>query len=233
MSNRRNTKRSKKMKKTRRYKRRNLYRDYNSKVLSFKNTLPLGKTFKTTLRYAEQITLNGGISTFGDFVFTANGLFDPSITGGGHQPYGFDQIMPMYDHYTVIYTKVHVTYNNTDTSIPQICGIVIRDTSTGITDIEDTLEGASSKSIMTSPLGGSRDTVSLTYTLCPNKFLGISKPLSSENLRGGISSNPSEQCYIHVVAGGSPGTGDAGAVYASVMIEYVAIFTEPKILTGS
>lgn len=219
----------KKYKRKRRYKRR----DNNSAVLSFKNTLPLGRTFKTKLRYAEQVTLNGGISTFADFVFTANGLYDPSVSGAGHQPYGFDQIMPMYDHYTVIGAKCHVTFYNTDTSIPQLVGIVVRDNNTSITNIEDTIEGASAKTMMTGTSGSSRDTVSLTYTLNPNKYLGVSKPMASHDVRGGVGSNPAEQCYFHIVAGGSPGIADAQPVYASVLIEYVAVFSEPKILGGS
>jgi len=37
--------------------------------------------------------------------FRANGMYDPDVRVGGHQPYGFDQIMLGYGKFTVVESK--------------------------------------------------------------------------------------------------------------------------------
>lgn len=36
-----------------------------------------------------------------EYVLNLNGLFDPDLTGGTHQPYGFDQLAALYSRYAV------------------------------------------------------------------------------------------------------------------------------------
>lgn len=36
------------------------------------------------------------------YEFRANGMYDPEVAIGGHQPYGFDQLIAQYNHYTVL-----------------------------------------------------------------------------------------------------------------------------------
>jgi len=45
--------------------------------------------------------------------FRANDVFDPDHALGGHQPYGFDQLMAMYQHFTVLSSKVTVEVQDT------------------------------------------------------------------------------------------------------------------------
>ena len=46
------------------------------------------------------------------YVYSANGLYDPDITGAGHQPMSFDQLIGMYEHYTVQSGKITVNFVN-------------------------------------------------------------------------------------------------------------------------
>ena len=39
-----------------------------------------------------------------------NSLFDPNLSGLGHQPRGFDQLMAVYEKYTVVAAKITVCY---------------------------------------------------------------------------------------------------------------------------
>jgi len=72
------------------------------------NTMPIFSA-KTTraLRYSDYFqltTTSGAVSTY---VFAANGLYDPNITGTGHQPMGFDQLLQFYNHYQNLYKLNH------------------------------------------------------------------------------------------------------------------------------
>lgn len=79
--------------------------------------IPLGSIvpdrLRTKLRYTQ---LNSVTSTSGAIVqqlFRGNSLFDPDVTGVGHQPQGFDQYMTLYQRYIVkgCAIRVHINCN--------------------------------------------------------------------------------------------------------------------------
>lgn len=52
--------------------------------------------------YAENLTFNVPILGLGqENTYALNGIFDPDITGGGHQPYGRDTMATIYNQYKV------------------------------------------------------------------------------------------------------------------------------------
>lgn len=193
------------------------------------NTSPLPLKFKAIMRYSEpNIRLNpsvGGLLAYN--IFSANGLFDPDITGTGHQPMGFDELGSMYDHAVVIGSKIRVTFTNRDATYAQICGIDVRDGTVGEVDSRVVVESGTCNYVTLGKSGSSRDTATMTYSVNPNKFLSRSNPLSDPQLKNSIISNPTEQCYFHVFAGPLESV-DAGIVDINVLIEYNAIWFEPK-----
>ncbi len=220
-------------KKTYRRKKRRPRRSKNNTVATYKTNSPLGKKFKTMLRYSESsITLDATTGLLADQVFRANGLFDPNVTGVGHQPYGYDQIAPMYDHWTVIAARMRVTFTSFDQSTCMVAGISVKDTDTALTDKESTIEQGNTKWVTLGTKAGPHSTQTITYDLNPNKFLGISHPLSSSLVRGTVGVDPVEGCYFHIWTGSGP-TDDPGIVSAVCTIEYTVVFTEPKNLGSS
>lgn len=196
-------------------------------------TSPLGKYFKMVLPYVEQvITLNPGIGGIPVFHhFSANGLYDPNVTGGGHQPLGFDQVMPMYDHYTVIGSKITITAFNNDTVNKQIVGIRLADaTSSTSTDMANLMENGGGKYVWLNTKGADGDSVTLTLGCSPKKF--FQKSLNDDTYKGNVSSNPFDQVLFQIW--GAPLTAvDSAEIYCNVRIDYIALFTEPKILGSS
>lgn len=62
------------------------------------------------LSYTQTTVLATGISLFGtEQVFRLNSLYDPDFSGGGHQPYGFDQLNGIYRKYIVSAVLIEVT----------------------------------------------------------------------------------------------------------------------------
>lgn len=195
---------------------------------------PLPKTLKTTMVYHETFDLNPGAAGVNAvYVWSANGLYDPNITGVGHQPRGFDQLMTLYDHYVVIGVKASMTVANLDASKAQVYGMAIvdRNTSLGSPNIEY-MELRTSKSRIVGPFGP--DAVGTLHIACdPNKFLGRSKPMSDPELKGSTSANPTEQAYIHCFAFPQDASTDTGALNCRITLEYTAILIEPKQPTSS
>ena len=54
--------------------------------------------FKTTMRYADRYTLTSTSGAISRYEWVANNLYDPDYTSTGHQPYGFDQMMGLYQY---------------------------------------------------------------------------------------------------------------------------------------
>lgn len=195
---------------------------------------PVPKKMKRTLRYMETATtLNPGVAGLAaDYVFSANGLYDPNITGVGHQPIGFDQIMTMYNHYTVIGAKLTVMAHNGDATYEQFVGVSVQAGTTAITNGQEVIENGLCKFKYLNLSGDSGDKAVITYPLSIGKYMGRSNILSEDDFRGSSTSNPSEQVYFHVF--GFPNNSqDTGAIRIDVIIDYITIFTEPKQLGQS
>lgn len=190
---------------------------------------PLSNRLKTTMIYHDSFTLDvGAAGTPAIYQFTANGLYDPNITGVGHQPRGFDQLTPLYDHYVVIGCKLTVTAQNTDTGNANILAMLVKDNTTALLSDNDILENRYVKYTTLAPEGSGPNTKSMTIKVNPNKFLGRSKPLADSELKGSSSANPFEQCFIQLYAIPMPGAFDTNRLYCRVRIEYTALWIEPK-----
>ena len=215
----------------RKYKKRNYRKKANAKL--YKELGPLKTQQLVKFNYGEHFDINPGAGTAGQYVFSCNGLFDPNISGIGHQPRGFDQVMTLYDHYVVVGSKITVYAWNPDTVYGAMVSVHIQDTSTTTTDIENVLERRNARSKLVSSRNGGIDNCIISYKVNPNNFLGRSKPLSDPNLKGNTSANPSEQCYFVVSVAGMNDLADIGGIACYAKIEYTAVLIEPKQPTKS
>lgn len=207
----------------------------SDKMVTMQNTFqnPVPDTIKATLRYFENnLTIDptvGGLAA--NYVFSANGLYDPNITGVGHQPLSFDQYMAMYDHFTVIGSKITVFARNGDESYGQMVGVRYSDSATVESDPRTLIEnGRCVYRLMDE--GDESDACSVSMGLNIGKVLGRKSVLDEDDLRGGAGGNPAEQAYWHVFAFPDSAV-DSGAIRFSVQIDYIAVFSEPKLLALS
>ncbi len=176
------------------------------------------------LRYTEIIAINPGAGgSVGTHVYSANGMFDPNITGIGHQPRGFDQLMSLYDHYTVIQSGITAMYTLDPSARHVQCILALRDRSAVYSAPSDYTEMRNVKTTVVSPEGEAKK---LTLGFSPKSFLGVSKPLSEKDLTGTVSANPQEQAFFHVGIADMSGA-DLANQYLTIQIDYVAVLTEP------
>lgn len=219
------TKKTKKYSKKRRYKKR-----------GFSTKAPVPMRFPTKMRYCEGNAINPGLAGSIDvIVFSANGLYDPNITGTGHQPRGFDQLMALYDHYVVAGSKCRVQFAGTQTGTGNTgnikIGISLLDSPTPFTSALDYLESGSTVSRLMKG-DTSSEPVSLSMKASVSKYLGRSKILSDSQLKGSTAANPTEQLYFHIWA--EPFNAvDVSPIDLNVLIDYLVVLIEPKVPTVS
>lgn len=184
---------------------------------------------RVTLRYADVID----VGTFGTSVvgydFTANGLFDPDITGTGHQPMGFDQMMSFFRHYTVIGSKIIVSpqkYGD-DAGVTSWVAVTVQRGGSGLTSWSRLLENGN---CVMSPLGSGADNAGPLPGILQNSvnvgaFQGVPDPMDDDTLKGDSGSNPATLISYAINFYASATTTGHGL--ATIVVEYDAVFTEP------
>lgn len=185
---------------------------------------PLPTKLKAKLRYFDFPSLNIGTGgATATQVYSANGCYDPDITGVGGQPRGFDQIMALYDHFVVIGSKITVQLAANAATAPIMAVLDLKDTQSTDSNITASMESSFATNKLHSPAG---PTTAMVQTFAP-RFLGRSHPLSDPDLKGSASANPSESAYYHLVLASLAGV-DETVIVPSVVLEYTVMFIEPK-----
>jgi len=209
-------------------KRSKMYRPVYSKKVRAKpvkvsfGRQPLPNLLRSTVKYSEVVDISLGISGYGNYTFSANGLFDPNITGTGHQPMYFDQMMNLYDHYTVLSSTIKFTpfYSGAFATIW-----------TALKDDDPSLSVSAYYTAAERP-GSMTTTESLSQQ--PGKPLWLKfdagktfggDPIAQDSLQGTVSTNPSEQTYYNIFCNGGA-AGVSNSVSVLVEIWYNVQFDE-------
>lgn len=211
--------------KKRKYKKKNSSRTNRTDITQRNSILPT--KFRMLLPYGTQRNLSttGGIGTH---VFSVNGMYDPDISGIGHQPRGFDEVMPMYDKYNIIGFQAQMIFENQTSNDGHIVGAYISESAGSFTMVDDIIENSNTTfKKVEGQLDGGSSIVHVNVRVNPNKFLGISDPLDNDQTKGDASNNPNRQVYLHVFAYPIDNTATGGNIRVQLKLDYVSIFTEP------
>lgn len=170
-----------------------------------------------TVRYVEaiSITLTLGV---GNARFTANGLYDPNQSGTGHQPMYFDQLMAVYDHYTVLKSKIKITPSYSGTLY---FAAYVDDDTSGPSNFTSAMEYDESKGYLRNGAVSVFPPINLSWDAV--KKFGPN-PLANDNLQGTSSANPAEisTYYITVYDPSTPNT----SMQCLVEMEFQVVWDE-------
>lgn len=182
------------------------------------------------LRYSTNLALTSSLGAVASHVFSANGLFDPDITSTGHQPMGFDQLMLSYNHYVVTGAHITCVFRNNSTTTP-VVSISVAPSPTPITVVDQILEFGMlyRDTLENKAVSGSVKTLEAGCSI--RKVQGVADVVDVTDLQGSSAANPVEQTYFHVQTWDTAALN--GSVLVDVIIEYNAIFTEPRVLSLS
>ena len=233
----------------------------NRRVSVPRNKLGFPQSMRATLRYTDPLAFNLNSLDQAFFVtMLANGMYDPQVALGGHQPRGFDDFMGLYQKFTVLGSSISVNFvyegydgpaemdNDTDSFLiktnkaetngakaaacaPVTVGIHKGVATPGAGTVSETCE--KDKSVwkaMTPQQGG----VTVKTSMKSSDFFGKRTLVGAEGYCGDNASDPEEKIYYSIWAGRMSGN-NAGTcrIRAYLTIQYDAVFTEPKILRAS
>lgn len=178
------------------------------------------------LKYKETLLLSSASGSPTTYMVGMNCLYDPNLSGVGHQPMYFDQYMALYNHYHVIgarFTAKFFPYESNTVPL-RIVTWFNDDASINTTnDIDAFAEQSSSKSTIIGSGGNSRAAV-MTMPWSAKKTFGGSI-LSNDLLKGSSSANPGEKT-VGCISIQTADKISSSTCIVVIDVEYVAVFSE-------
>ena len=196
-------------------------------------------TFTTSLKYVEVVEIDcEGLGAPKKYEFRANSIYDPNLTGVGHQPIGRDQFSALYDHYTVIGSKLKATFypkGDYAQNVSMFLGGMTTDTTNTFTSVSEMLEQSGARGNILTKLGTKASVVrNLKYS--PRKMFKIGKGsiIGNARITTQVGTNPTEDAIFQLFAVQPDGSSvDPIPIKVLVEIEYIVVFSEKRPLLQS
>lgn len=187
------------------------------------------------LKYVDLKSYDAGQASSVFNTYRANSVFDPDLTGAGHQPHGFDQWSQFYGKWVVTHVKVTLRQLAVVTSnvIPSAIALVAHNETAdmplehGYTALAE--QPNRSKILVVGTNSTDNGGKSVSYSMNLAKWLG--RKLGDEDY-GSADGNPSANVNISAIAT-SIASNDPGSISVSAEIEYTVKFFDMKTLGSS
>jgi len=192
---------------------------------------PVARETVVTLKYYEAFNNAAGAI---DQRFRLNSIFDPNLTGTGHQPLGYDQYSTFYGRYRV--TDVTMVFTGAmDPSVATYpCRMTIfADNNTN--PYTDQQTGTEQNSATSSLITSNSVPLKVVKRFNLARVAGVDKKsYADDRFQSVFGTNPSEEIILHVLGTRADGSSaDAGAIkYAVVLYMKVHLF-DPLVVPGS
>lgn len=200
--------------------------------------LPAGRIQK--MLYTETLTYTSTSGIQSSNTYALNGIYDPNITGTGHQPMSHDQLANFYSTYQVIGAMCTATYRwknlaaaSAATRIPVLCYNIADDDPTlaaGL-NVNGKQEAFPGRTKILRPTDDS--SVTITQKFSAKKFFTIAKITGEDTTKAGFGANPTRLAYGHVGIQSLDNASTSAAVLITVHIRYIVRCTQPVELTMS
>lgn len=192
------------------------------------------RTLRATMKYVTHIPLTSGVVALQEHIFRAFSIYDPDVTGVGHQPLAHDQWAQLYRKYRVLNSKISVKCVNE--LVPTLganytattCVLAVAEQGVPISNSETLAEYPSAKTRYIGNYQGASADMSLE-AISPRDS-GTLGSLDN-NWAASFGANPTLDLYYHVIA---DRRGSAQVdVRAQVTIEYDVYLYDAIDLSGS
>lgn len=223
--------------------RKRFYRIYRNPLSGIKQLAVLNYVTDITLNPTPELLAGGGaIPSNGNiWQFRANSLYDPDMTGIGHQPMFFDNWMSVYWRYRVNYAQITVTVINHAVNTQSSTGVAIPNYSYKLFILRDctgsTTEYPSAMNEMIEEGGKDirwRFVAPQLNGFLPKLFHSVSphqianRAFKDDQLAGTVTANPEQPCYFYVGITSADGVTDPPSVSLNVRIKFFCEFFDRK-----
>lgn len=167
--------------------------------------------------------------------FALNDLFDPDITGAGHQPYGYDQIAQLYKKYRVFQCDVLLFFYFPNSSTQSVC-VQPRNSQDSLTLTGAFIDAASERNgVSWSPIDpNSHTTIHYEDSIKIWQLEGMSYKqwLADDAFCANIGSNPAALSKIACAVADAAGAASTAITVRAELVYHVRLY-EPQTQTQS
>jgi hypothetical protein len=195
-----------------------------------------GPSYRTTLLYSltgQTLTSSSGV--IANYIFTANGLYDPDISGIGHQPMAFDQLMLFFEQYTVINSRIRIECLNNTPAANSMVRLYVSPDASPLTDPQRIVENGLLVQGLVSSNTNAHLFLELELSCDIRKYFGRNSPremVNDPDVSGNSGANPVEQVY-YIISLLEFTQGGTTSIAFNATLSFDVIFHEPRKLTTS
>lgn len=217
------------------FKKRRTNGNKNRANYSVARSSPISDRYFCKLNYTSLHALTyTGLGAAATYQFRLNALFDPDLTGVGHQPMGYDQLAALYQRYRVYGCKWKVTFVSQDTGAHLEAAVEARPNTSIQTNMQDILEKPYVKKVVLGVEGSGQAVKSISGYTSIAKIRGVSKQtVKSEGDYGALTGllpthTPCLNIYIQ-----NMNTAATATCNFRINLTYFSEFSDRTLLTGS
>jgi len=182
---------------------------------------PFPKQLFNTMTYCEIISLNVAAGVAAK-QYSCNGIVDPLVGAGGRQPLYFDQLSNIYNHYTVLRSRLKLTWAGSAVQ-PLLFSMYIEDDTSFPAFGADSIDRITATSKLILPAYGAAQ-CTLACNWSAKEAFGPSTQ-ADPSMQGNAGSNPTEQQYFTFQIYDPAGAATAGGI-VKCEIEYDCVWDE-------
>jgi len=184
-----------------------------------------------THKYVETVQLASTSGTLVNYRISCNGMYDPNVTGTGHQPYYFDQMAALYDHYCVIGAKITCVVSNIGAADSAYrIGLFVDDDAVSSYASIDWLAETQTGQFRSATALNARPMYLSSKWSAKKTFGGA--VLANTELQGNSSVNPSEQTFWNFALQANS-VANSVTVAVTFTVEYIAVWKEIRDVSTS
>lgn len=186
-------------------------------------TFGFPRSIITKLKYCDYYELTSTTGALAYQQIRANSIFDPDLTGVGHQPMYRDKYAEIYDHYVVIGSKITATFNHTTSTGSVIVGIHCDDDNVNTAGLSTIMEQNNTVWNLLGNNGSGQDVSTMTATFEPLQAFGIDAKNDGSSSTA-IGSNPNEEHLFQLFAANT--VAGTSKITVAITVEYTVKFSE-------
>lgn len=192
------------------------------------------KTIKRKLVYTGAFSTADAANPTGLSTFRGNGLYDPDFAIGGAQPAGFDELMALYNRYSVKSSVAEAVFfpSSTSAGTQGHCWIVPTTQATALTAVDPFTSIVVLRDCATKALGTSGVTpVVIKNSMSTKEATGVSH--TDADCQGTDGTDPVNQWYWQIGSTNYQNGNNTSGAYVTYKIIYEVEFSDPRNLALS
>lgn len=200
--------------------------------VNLKSLNPIPQRYICKMKYADIASIGLGGGTYAPYVMNLNSIFDPNRTGVGHQPYGHDTFLTLYNRYRVISCSYRICAHVADTTISLQLAVIPTNEAVNPGTISEVRENPRCKYVIQAP---QQDIKYVSGKVYIPSLMGRTKSqyMADDRYQATMGASPNELALLTMYAGPTnEGTSTATVIF-NIELEYTVELFDIKHLSQS